>query len=434
MGTDAQTARGAEASTSTRGARNASSAATSRATFKSSVFVPRSSAPAAGPDARIPPCVFSAASVGEEQFYGHMVAGAVAGTTEHTAMFPLDTIKTRMQTAATRANDVSSSSFFRHATASTRAAAAAVIETEGVRGLYRGVAAVGIGAGPAHAVYFATYEHMKRALGGAQKGEHNPFAHALAGACATVIGDAVQTPVDTVKQRLQMAHSPYAGVWDCVRGTVREQGFGALYRSYPTTLAMNVPFTAIHFTAYESAKIALGKHEWFAKNVSDDSESGSSSEMDEETFAAQFAAGGLAGGLAAAATNPLDVVKTRMQTHCEVAACEVGLSVKPELQPGTGKGVCAITGDPVACKATNVSELAQKGAKPPAFVASKNPYGSSSLPAAMRAVVAEEGAAALLRGIGPRVLFHIPAGAISWATYEAGKRVLGIDGGGGHHH
>jgi hypothetical protein len=118
-----------------------------------------------------------------------------------------------------------------------------------------------------------------------------------------------------------------------------------------------------------------------------------------------------------------------------VAACEVGLSVKPELQPGTGKGVCAITGDPVACKATNVSELARKGAlKPPAFVASKNPYGSSSLPAAMRAVVAEEGAAALLRGIGPRVLFHIPAGAISWATYEAGKRVLGIDGGGGHHH
>ena len=378
--------------------------------------------------------VFSAASVGEEQFYGHMVAGAVAGTTEHTAMFPLDTIKTRMQTATDggltppeKIDTKGKGSIFRHARASTRVAAWRVIETEGVAGLYRGVAAVGIGVGPAHAVYFATYEHMKRTLGGSQKGEHNPFAHALAGACATVIGDAVQTPVDTVKQRLQMTHSPYAGVWDCLRGTVREQGFGALYRSYPTTLAMNVPFTAIHFTAYESAKIALGKHEWFAKN---DSESGSSSEMDEETFAAQFAAGGLAGGLAAAATNPLDVVKTRMQTHCEVAACEVGLSVKPELQPGTGKGVCAITGDPVACKATNgsgVSELAQKGASKNA---SKNPYGSSSLPAAMRAVVAEEGAAALLRGIGPRVLFHIPAGAISWATYEAGKRVLGIDGGG----
>ena len=444
MGTDTPTARGAEASTSThiappssaastRGRPSASNAASSEPPRP---FAPTTSAP------RSPLPVFSAASVGEEQFYKHMAAGAVAGTTEHTAMFPLDTIKTRMQTAATRANDVSSSSFFRHATASTRAAAAAVIETEGVRGLYRGVAAVGIGVGPAHAVYFATYEHMKRTLGGSQKGEHNPFAHALAGACATVIGDAVQTPVDTVKQRLQMTHSPYAGVWDCARGTVREQGFGALYRSYPTTLAMNVPFTAIHFTAYESAKIALGKHAWFAKN---DSESGSSGEVDEETFAAQFAAGGLAGGLAAAATNPLDVVKTRMQTHCEVAECEVGLSVKPELQPGTGKGVCAITGDPVACKATSAAEpsLASARASPSraagsaarnARAPSMSPYGSSSLPAVMRAVVAEEGAAALLRGIGPRVLFHIPAGAISWATYEAGKRVLGIDGGGGQHY
>ena len=435
MGTDTPIARGAEASTSTHIAASTRRTSTSNAASSGPTISRRDAAP------RSPQPVFSAASVGEEQFYKHMAAGAVAGTTEHTAMFPLDTIKTRMQTAVVAPNrrgvgtatGRASVSFFRHATASVGVAASSVIRTEGVAGLYRGVAAVGIGVGPAHAVYFATYERMKRALGGDQKGEHNPLAHALAGSCATVVGDAVQTPVDTVKQRLQMAHSPYAGVWDCVRGTVRSQGFGALYRSYPTTLAMNVPFTAIHFTAYESAKIALGKHAWFR--------GGRDGELDEETFAAQFAAGGLAGGLASAATNPLDVVKTRMQTHCEVAECEVGLSVKPEFQPGTGKGVCAITGDPVACKATSVSEPSP-GAKPSPSsagwaanknVRSVNPYGSSSLPAAMRAVVAEEGAAGLLRGIGPRVLFHIPAGAISWATYEAGKRVLGIDGGGGHH-
>ena len=32
-----------------------------------------------------------------------MLSGALAGTTEHCAMFPLDTIKTRMQTATTSA-------------------------------------------------------------------------------------------------------------------------------------------------------------------------------------------------------------------------------------------------------------------------------------------------------------------------------------------
>ena len=102
--------------------------------------------------------------------------------------------------------------------ASIRAAASGVVGSHGVAGLYRGVAAVGIGAGPAHALYFATYEHMKRHLA-SDDGRHHPFHHAFAGACATVVGDAVQTPVDTVKQRLQMHNSPYNGVWDCVKRT-----------------------------------------------------------------------------------------------------------------------------------------------------------------------------------------------------------------------
>lgn len=57
---------------------------------------------------------------------------------------------------------------------------------------------------------------------------------------------------------------------------------------------MNVPFTAVHFTVYESAKKMLRQEE-------------------DETLLTQLSAGGLAGGCAAAVTNPLDVVKTRLQ-------------------------------------------------------------------------------------------------------------------------
>ena len=64
---------------------------------------------------------------------------------------------------------------------------------------------------------------------------------------------------------------------------------------------MNVPFTAIHFTAYESSKVFLQELK------------GDGGEVEEETFFVQFTAGGVAGGLAAAVTTPLDVVKTRMQ-------------------------------------------------------------------------------------------------------------------------
>lgn len=60
-------------------------------------------------------------------------------------------------------------------------------------------------------------------------------------------------------------------------------------------LLMNVPFTAVHFSAYETAKKALATE-------------------DDENLGVQLVAGGFAGGLSAAFTNPLDVIKTRLQT------------------------------------------------------------------------------------------------------------------------
>lgn len=68
---------------------------------------------------------------------------------------------------------------------------------------------------------------------------------------------------------------------------------------------MNVPFTAIHFATYESAKKLLRGHE-------------------EESLAVQLLAGGTAGAAAAAATNPLDVVKTRLQLEGVNSATKYG--------------------------------------------------------------------------------------------------------------
>ena len=59
---------------------------------------------------------------------------------------------------------------------------------------------------------------------------------------------------------------------------------------------MNIPFTAIHFSAYETMKRLIDRT------------------GDEETLATQLLAGGTAGAASAACTNPLDVVKTRLQT------------------------------------------------------------------------------------------------------------------------
>lgn len=95
----------------------------------------------------------------------------------------------------------------------------------------------------------------------------------------------------------------------------------------------------------------------------------------DDCLSIQITAGGIAGGTAAAVTNPLDVVKTRLQTE----------------------GVTSATR-----------------------------YKGSGVIPVIRQIVREEGVKALLHGIKPRVMFHIPAAALCWGTYESMKVVLGV--------
>jgi len=151
------------------------------------------------------------------------------------------------------------------------------------------------GAGPAHAVYFGSYELVKDLAGGNRPG-HQPLATSLAGATATITSDALMNPFDVIKQRMQVHGSPFRSGWVCAKTVYKSEGFGAFYISYPTTLIMTVPFTAVQFTTYEFLKDTFNP-------------SGSYSPL------THVSAGGLAGGVAAAVTTPLDVAKTLLQTR-----------------------------------------------------------------------------------------------------------------------
>ena len=402
------------------------------------------------------------------EYTQHMFAGAFAGTMEHTVMFPVDTVKTRMQlVAAASSSSSASSSSLTSSSSSTSSsinmikstipnAIRSILKTDGVKGLYRGVVAGGLGAGPAHAVYFATYEYGKKMFrlnpigsssSSSSSSAYGEFvADASAGALATIVGDAVQTPLDTVKQRMQMqlggncpsevkamsgegigggssssrismnsisssssnttgpaATRKFKSAFDALRTIVRNEGAHVLYRSYPTTLIMNVPFTAIHVGLYESAKRALKIEE------------------EDEGFRTQFLAGGFAGGIAGFLTTPMDVVKTRMQTHCEVA---LGCDVSKTVETATANQTCAIRGDPKLCVSTT-SSTPTPTAPPPS--SSRSVYASANAFKVARHVAEREGAKALFSGATARVLFHVPAAAICWTAYEFMKRNLGIE-------
>ncbi|KAF8052802.1 hypothetical protein N665_1504s0010 [Sinapis alba] len=282
------------------------------------------------------------------RFWQLMVAGSIAGSVEHMAMFPVDTIKTHMQAIRPcPIKPVGISQAFR-----------SIIKTEGPSALYRGIWAMGLGAGPAHAVYFSFYEVSKKYLSGGDP--NNSAAHAVSGVCATVASDAVFTPMDMVKQRLQIGNGTYKGVWDCVGRVMREEGFGAFYASYRTTVLMNAPFTAVHFATYEAVKRGL-------REISPGYVGGGE---EEEGWLVYATAGAAAGGLAAVVTTPLDVVKTQLQ-------CQ---------------GVCGC-----------------------------DRFKSGSISDVFRTIVKKDGYRGLARGWLPRMLFHAPAAAICWSTYESVK-------------
>jgi hypothetical protein len=134
----------------------------------------------------------------------------------------------------------------------------------------RGASAVVIGAGPAHALYFSSYEFTKASLAKMKINDNvnyreyffkkNPplafltklsLIAVISATSATLIHDAISNPTEVIKQRLQMYDSPYKSVMECAKKVFRQEGFSAFYRSYTTQLVMNLPYQAIHFSTYE---------------------------------------------------------------------------------------------------------------------------------------------------------------------------------------
>lgn len=229
-------------------------------------------------------------SLGEGVSVGvSLSAGAIAGIAEHCVMYPVDSVKTRMQ-ALSCEKQLKGTGIFTNIIH--------IMKEEGLTRPVRGVQVMALGAGPAHALYFSCYEQLKTGLTRLSRGTAVPDSavYGVAGGVATLFHDAIMTPAEAVKQRMQMCCSPYTNCRSCARTVFREEGVRAFYRSYTTQLTMNIPFQATHFIVYE-----------FLQNLTNPSH--------EYNPRSHIVSGAVAGAVAATITMPLDVCKTLLNTQ-----------------------------------------------------------------------------------------------------------------------
>jgi solute carrier family 25 (mitochondrial iron transporter), member 28/37 len=250
------------------------------------------------------------------------------------------------------------------------------VNTVGMSRLWRGVQTILIGCIPAHALYFSSYEMVKAATLD-RNGNVTTYGSLLAGGMAVISHDLILGPLDTVKQRLQLGH--YRGLSHALSTMIRNEGAISLYRSFPITLATNIPY----------GMVMVGTNEFCKQQWSQDG---------HLTLGVTLGASSLAGLVAAATTTPLDRIKTYLQTQQLSPACMLNStpSVSPESCPL--QAVTSSSGFPKPL----VADWRQ----------------------AARLIYQTEGLVGFFRGLTPRILSHTPAVAISWTTYETAKRYL----------
>jgi solute carrier family 25 (mitochondrial carnitine/acylcarnitine transporter), member 20/29 len=133
----------------------------------------------------------------------------------------------------------------------------------GIRSVYRGTLMTLARDGPGSAVYFATYEYVKRKLTPKDPKTGLPGALSLpavmtAGAAAGVAMWIPVFPVDTVKSRIQSM--PGKPTLSGVMGTLyRQGGLKAFFPGMAPAMARAVPANAATFLGVELAQQAMSK-------------------------------------------------------------------------------------------------------------------------------------------------------------------------------
>lgn len=151
-----------------------------------------------------------------------LCSGALSGLSVDLLFYPIDTLKTRLQ---------SSKGF---------------IQSGGFSGIYRGIGSVAVGSAPGAACFFVVYESVKPLLESQQRfGENAAFSraggHMMAASTAEIAACLIRVPTEVIKSRQQTSiYGSKTTTLEAFKAVWKESGVRGYYRGFAGTISREV--------------------------------------------------------------------------------------------------------------------------------------------------------------------------------------------------
>ncbi|KAL4951837.1 mitochondrial carrier domain-containing protein [Aspergillus filifer] len=192
------------------------------------------------------------------------LSGGCGGMVAQCFVYPLDTLKFRMQCEVVEGGLKGNQLI--------AATAQKVWNKNGIFGFFRGLPLGLIGMFPYAAIDLSTFEYLKRALLARKARQHgcheddvplSNFATGAIGALSGGVSASVVYPLNVLRTRMQaqgtvLHPTTYTSVMDVARKTVQSEGFRGFYKGITPNLLKVAPAVSISYVVYENSKRMLG--------------------------------------------------------------------------------------------------------------------------------------------------------------------------------
>ncbi|EJP66536.1 calcium dependent mitochondrial carrier protein [Beauveria bassiana ARSEF 2860] len=196
--------------------------------------------------------------------FSKFTAGGLAGMIAQFCVYPLDTLKFRLQCSTVEGG--------LSGVALMKQTAIKMYADGGIRAGYRGVTMGLVGMFPYSAIDMSTFEFLKKTYRtklAKELGCHEDdveignVATGIIGATSGAFGASVVYPLNVVRTRLQtqgtaMHSATYNGIWDVTQQTIQREGVRGLYKGLTPNLLKVAPALSITWVVYENSKKILG--------------------------------------------------------------------------------------------------------------------------------------------------------------------------------